>query len=699
MPATEAHTAIAATEVELGKVVARPPLSRQYKVGLCIVAIFMLLLPALYVALAAALAYGIYMFATLNSSMMDSRYAYSVALYLVPLIAGCVLVVFMLKPLAFKFWGRERGIELRRQDAPEFHAFVANIAGMLNVPPPRTIWIDMNPNAGARFRRDLFAFRSEPILIIGLPLLLELNTRQIASVIAHEICHLSQRTAMRLTWIIRTVNYWFAYAVHGPHIVEEFLNWSSELGPLSIVLYTAKLFVWIARSILKLMLMSGHSVSCYMLRQMEFDADIAAARVAGSRTFEQILPKIEASIAAGPFMHDDLEFAARNRLMPDDITLLFSANCVHAMMAGFRGAAYVKLGGYHKYMRTHPSDEERADCARREAADGLIRDESPATSIFKNFANVSKKFTVEWYRQVAGQPIKPADCFSELSRRVGKDGESAAAFERYFNLPAAIFQPIPLLEVQLSADTEPCLQQLNLARRRGIDEAAQWRRELENVRSAHDADLKARRAKAFAEYGLPADLHGEGGPQPQAQGSQHALNEFERHAAERLMLALRLLQSKRVSPAQQQYSELSINRVVDALTHLSPLMQKFIDFRADHIVSLELCSQLSTRMRITSVAKVLRPRLEATCGRLSEFQKALGKSLYPFDHYRQDLTLRRYAIPELPEKPDLRTIGISDDMLMRIFPIYFSTLSRCARLAESVEESIAIAGPTSSATS
>jgi Zn-dependent protease with chaperone function len=694
MSQTEAQITAAAPAAAVADaitVVARPRLSRHYKLGLCAVAVFMLLLPVLYIGLAAALAYGVYVYASHNSAMLDSQYAYSVILYLVPLIAGCVLVVFMLKPLAFKFWHREQGIELRKQDAPEFHAFVGRIAGMLNVPPPRAIWIDMNPNAGARFRRDLFAFRREPILIIGLPLLLELNTRQVACVIAHEICHLSQHTAMRLTWIIRTVNYWLAYAVYGPHIVEEFLSWSSEIGPLSIVFYTAVLFVWIARSILKLMLTAGHSVSCFMLRQMEFDADIAAARVAGSQVYEQISPKIEAAAAAGPFMNEDLEFAARNKLMPDDITLLFTANCTFAMTAGFRSADYIKLGGFHRYMRTHPSDDERAECVHREAAAGLIRDEAPATAVFKDFIAVSKKFTTQWYALVSGRRIEPADCFNELSYRLGKDGESAAAFERYFNLPVDAFKPMSFSNVQLPEDAEASIQQLKLARQRGIDESVQWRRELDAYRSASAFELKMRTAKAFAAHGLPADA-----PAP-APNAEPALSGFELHAAERLLLAVRMIQSKRMT-LRPPFTETAVNRVIEALTALSPLMQQFIDFRAEHVVSLELCSQLSTRMSLKKVARVLRPRLETACTRLKDFQKALGKSRYPFEHYREDLTLRRFALPQLPEKPDLRVIGISDDLLLRIFPIYFAMLGRCALLAESVEASLCAAEQSQPAT-
>src|SRR5437868_7045151 len=198
--------------------VPRLPVSRQYKFGLFAVAVVMLLLPVLYILITCGVMFAVYAFASSHSRMMESHYGYQQALFLAVLISGSILALFMLKPLFFKFWQTDKGFELRRADAPEFHQFVAAVSNALGVPPPKVIRIDLQPNAGARFRRDLLFLRGEPILIIGLPLLLALTTQQMAGVIAHDVCHLSQRMAMRLRWIIRTVNYWLAYAIYGPHL-------------------------------------------------------------------------------------------------------------------------------------------------------------------------------------------------------------------------------------------------------------------------------------------------------------------------------------------------------------------------------------------------------------------------------------------------------------------------------------------------
>ena len=52
------------------------------------------------------------------------------------------------------------------------------------------------------------------------------------------------------------------------------------------IFYLARFCVWITRKILWLLMLLGHIVAGFMLRQMEFDADRYEARLAGSDTFE-----------------------------------------------------------------------------------------------------------------------------------------------------------------------------------------------------------------------------------------------------------------------------------------------------------------------------------------------------------------------------------------------------------------------------
>jgi Zn-dependent protease with chaperone function len=684
---TEAGVAPAESRAPViaGKV-PRLPITRQYKAGLCVVAIVMLLLPVLYLALTYCVGWAVWYHMTANAKMMEHGYLHSVILYLAPLFAGGLLVLFMLKPFVFNIWGGEKNVELRRRDAPEFHAFAENIAAALGVPAPKKIFIDMDANAGARFERRLLGLLSEPVLIVGLPLILTLNVREMSGVIAHEICHLSQKTAMRLIWIIRTVNYWFAYAVYAPGQVEEVLGWASEIGPLSLIFYTAKFMVWIVRSILRGLLIFGYSVSGFMLRQMELDADRYAARIAGSTTAEKVLPRMDPLGVAIPFLSRDLDVAFHAQLMPQDVSPLFLANHRHVLAAGPRALAGVEWGGLQKYLSTHPTHAERAENAHRENSDGIVSDERPVVDIFENFENVSKKFTQEWYRYCTGNVVKTSDSLSVLLKKIGKDPESAAAFERYFGLTPEHFRPSNAFGAPPIApqNTSAHIESLRAARERVVSESAAWKSAAEVWQSLHEKN----RAQHVADI-LAAGEISAGPPEPDdLSAANETLLGFESRAAERLTLSLQLLQVPEYLAKAAPFTANEINWLTAALTAISDVLPAVLEYRRQHGLLVALGSHLSSRLSWKKVERQMRPQLEAARERLLYIQKTLGRAVYPFEHSREELTIRRYVLPIIPEKPTFEVVGAGDEMLCRLLSLYYAILGRCAFLAEMVEAAI-----------
>ena len=86
--------------------VAPVKLSIGYRLSLFVVGILMLLLPLIYVGLIALFVYGVYYHATHNQSMMSPTgygrariWIWMVVLYFAPIVAGCIMTVFMVKPL------------------------------------------------------------------------------------------------------------------------------------------------------------------------------------------------------------------------------------------------------------------------------------------------------------------------------------------------------------------------------------------------------------------------------------------------------------------------------------------------------------------------------------------------------------------------------------------------------------------------
>ena len=123
------------------------------------------------------------------------------------------------------------------------------------------------------------------VLTIGLPLVAGMDLTMLTGVLAHEFGHFAQGTGMRLTYVIRSINGWFARVVYERDSWDQWLvdaQHTSEHWAISIIVALARLFVWMTRRILWVLMVIGHGVSSFMLRQMEFDADRYEARVSGS---------------------------------------------------------------------------------------------------------------------------------------------------------------------------------------------------------------------------------------------------------------------------------------------------------------------------------------------------------------------------------------------------------------------------------
>jgi Zn-dependent protease with chaperone function len=276
-----------------GGAVPRTPVSVFYRLGLVLVTFMMVLLPILYVAMIGAAAYGVYYYAThftfLLKSMTGGTYLYLLKLliFLTPLFVGVVLVFFMIKPLFARRPRRSQPLALHPGVDAIVYAFIARICDTVGAPMPRRIDLTCDLNAAAGFRRGMWSlFGNDLVLTIGLPLVAGLTLRQFAGVMAHEFGHFTQGFGMRLSYVIRAVNGWFARVVYERDAFDVMLaEWSEDAEDWRIMLLggCAQLGVGCSRLLLKLLMFTGHGVSCFLLRQMEYDADSYEIKLAAAK--------------------------------------------------------------------------------------------------------------------------------------------------------------------------------------------------------------------------------------------------------------------------------------------------------------------------------------------------------------------------------------------------------------------------------
>jgi Zn-dependent protease with chaperone function len=333
--------------------------------------------------------------------------------YLAPLAVGVILLFFMIKPL---FARRARSVKLRTLEfgeEPLLFSLVTRVAKAVGAPEPKRIALDCQANASASLGGTLgFLFGGDLVLTIGLPLAAGLSIQQLAGVIAHELGHFSQGAGMRLSYLVRSINAWLY------RVVYERDNWDDALVNTGreaehllviVILYMAMVCIWLTRGILWLFMALGHALSCFMLRQMEYDADRYETRLTGAESFAATDRKLlSLGLVSEMAFGMVLQSWVRTGRLPDDFSAL-----IHGLADSVAQRERRKIEKNLKKIKTgffdtHPAYADRLASVRRENAPGVFHLDGPATRLFKDFPQMSRAVTLHFYREAFGNRVKPA---------------------------------------------------------------------------------------------------------------------------------------------------------------------------------------------------------------------------------------------------------------------------------------------------
>jgi Zn-dependent protease with chaperone function len=173
-------------------------------------------------------------------------------------------------------------------------------------------------------------------------------------------------------------------------------EWSEQTEDirLAFVVGCIGLAVALTRFLLKLLMLLGHGVSCFLLRQMEYDADSYEIQIAGSAGYESAarrLAELGAGLAAA---YKEMRTTWNlSRRLPDDFPayLVFqTSKLAPAKRERIQDTLGLKRTGLFD---THPSDGDRIRCARRAGEPGVFDLELPASVLFSNFGVIAKQVT------------------------------------------------------------------------------------------------------------------------------------------------------------------------------------------------------------------------------------------------------------------------------------------------------------------
>ncbi len=687
-----------------------------YKLALVIVAVTMIVLPLVYLVFIGLTAYGVYYHTTENIDILSgsgSTRLRAVA-YVTPIVVGTILVLFMIKPIFARRPKQARPLTLSRQKEPILFAFVEKICQTVGAPTPRSIHMDAQVNASASFRRGVVSlFGNDLVLTLGLPLVAGLNIRQLAGVLAHEFGHFAQGVGLRFTYIIRSVNMWFHRVVYERDAWDERLAELSEKSDIriGIILYLARFFVWITRRILWVLMMVGHVISCFMLRQMEYDADRYEARVSGSDVFESTVHQLQFLNVASQGAYSDLGTFWQEGRLADDLQFLIMANLDQIPKEVKRDIEQHMLSQETGFLDTHPSDSDRIRSAHDERAPGIFRFDGNTDELFSDFKELSSQVTLRYYRAMLGTEFTRDNVVPTEKLLEGQEGiqEGNRAAARYFQGTLTPIQPLFLDDdkgggpIDVSSAIEE-LKQVRQEMEQALPRAAPaYKRYAEadtNLLASHQAEtlLSAKLDIVPEDFNLTESTQAVADSAYKSavyerRNASSEVHGFETAARSRLALALHLLNAQEIFLKLEDGDNLKQEAVKlqESLGAFHGVMDSLFDLRKDFVATASLFENAQGNEENKVFVAKLKSRAWSVRAGLDKISQALSGVPYPFKHAKKNVSIGDFAVGSLPPEGDLGAIYYAgQEALDKLFGLYYRVVGQLALIAEKVEATVGL---------
>jgi Zn-dependent protease with chaperone function len=695
------------------------PVPIHYRLGLMLVAVAMVLLPLIYVWLIALVASLVVFYAFLLPEILGKvRGSIGLVITVGPLVIGAVVILFMIKPIFAPRVRQTPPRALNPDDEPLLFEFVGRLCRVVGAPVPKAILVDHQVNASASFRRGAVSLVAGDLqLCIGLPLVAGLTLRQFAGVLAHEFGHFSQSGGMRLTYVVRSINNWFARVVHERDAWDERLErrFGTSDGSIRVVLWLASATVRGTRRLLSGLMWAGHAVSCYMLRQMEFDADRYEATLAGSTTFVDTARRLPLLSESAGFAQQGLMQTWQSGHLADD----FAAVVMDAFgrMPADLQHRITEQSAQRRTERfdTHPADADRIENATRLSCPGIFRpDETlPAVVLFRDFGDLSRSVSLDLYRQAFGPDVGSLNLvpLEHLSRRLDSERDAYAALARAFGgalsalrplqLPAAM--PAPPDDADAAAATYVASRARLLG---GIPAYAEAFKRFDDLDTRCFLATQAEAQLALGltiepqDFGVPPDADGLAVEamlaafRREAEGLVPMLEPFEVEVAGRVVQALQLLGhpivASRIAGAEGFAAQAPhLLRAAHVLGQATP---RIIDLRDRFAAVSQLARRLEGHRDDQALLNDINLRVTGLSTRLRAIAALFGDEPYPLEHADARATVRGVLFPDGIDTADVGALfGACRELLSRFFPLSLRVTARLAAIAEHVDTALGLA--------
>ncbi len=424
-----------------GSMTIDPPALR-YRVALAIGVLFLPVAPALYIAflgwagwlltVATEQLFGLFPgFILLEGILWVSLLALGWAYY------GLLIVQLFAR-------GRTLNgeLEITTSTQPDLMRFVNRLCTATDADLPKRVFFTTDANASAGYDSPMDWIAGRHSIGIGLPLVMTMSAREFAAVLAHEICHTTQRDG-RWVYVLARVDRWFYAMVFERSWLERLLFMSEHSHPLRHLIFAP---AWIAFAFNRTMLAA-------ILRQREFHADRLAARVGGSEAVAESLRKsMHLGHGQARTTLDHL-FLECDRQLVDDIPQLIVARAEESAMPTRRKLNLDKT----RFFDTHPCYRERCEAVARlddseSSRTPLVDSETSSHGLVRNIAATCKAATRHLYQQ-AGVALDRTKLIPANSALANTDHaiEALESYNAFTSAVASVRYPLQVKSSQLGS--------------------------------------------------------------------------------------------------------------------------------------------------------------------------------------------------------------------------------------------------------
>ncbi len=309
-------------------------------------------------------------------------------------IAGSVMLLAFTLKFIFKLRNHkpDNRIKLKKEENPELWAFINQICQETGAPKPKNIYVDPDVNAYVAYSNTWLSLflpvRKE--LTIGMALVSCVNLTEFKAVIAHEFGHFAQRS-MKIGSYIISANTIIHDMIFSRDKWDELLaTWRGTDIRLSFAAWIITPIIWCIRQLLRLFYLLLNLMYSLLSREMEFNADKVAVKVAGSDAIISALWKLDEgnrkwqTTMNHAYLAGQKKLFAQNLFVHHDLNLQKGKFKVDTLLAQLPkdprgGKTFFTTSENSKtsMYASHPPNDKRQDNAKKPFVEAPLDERSP----------------------------------------------------------------------------------------------------------------------------------------------------------------------------------------------------------------------------------------------------------------------------------------------------------------------------------